>query len=64
MDWNLWKIRRRGDGAVVVQVPSRDVDGERLPDAVFAFQSGDPQYHLWMQRLQERQTPEAALHRD
>jgi hypothetical protein len=61
MDWNTWEIRRRGDGAVVVQVPSREVDGQRLPDAVFAFRAGDPQYHLWDERLRERQCLEPVL---
>jgi hypothetical protein len=55
MDWNSWDIRRRGDGAVVVRVPSRETDDGRLPDAVFAFRAGDPQYHLWDQRLRQRQ---------
>jgi len=57
MDWNSWEIRRRGDGAVVVRVPSREIDGYRLPDAVFAFRAGDPQYQLWDQRLRQRQHP-------
>jgi hypothetical protein len=55
MDWNSWEIRRRSDGAVVVQVPSREVNGHRLPDATFAFRAGDPQYHIWEQRLRQRQ---------
>jgi hypothetical protein len=64
MDWNLWEIRRRGDGAVVVQVPSRETDGDRLPDAVFAFRAGDPQYVVWEQRLRERQDMELVSQRN
>jgi hypothetical protein len=27
-----------------------------LPDAVFAFRDGDPQYSLWVERLKARET--------
>jgi hypothetical protein len=39
------------------RVPSdvTDSDGERLPDAVFSFRDGDPQFTIWSQRLDERQ---------
>lgn len=50
-----WQIERRSDGAVLVRVPSREREGRRLPDAVFAFRSGDPQYGYWEQRLREQQ---------
>ncbi len=52
---NGWQIKRRDDGAVLVQVPSREREGERLPDAVFAFRCGDPQYGYWEQRLREQE---------
>jgi hypothetical protein len=45
------RIEQRGDGAVVVRVRSAG-DGEaRLPDAVFSFRCGDPQYAYWLARL-------------
>jgi hypothetical protein len=40
-------VERRGDGAILVRVRSTERDGARLPDAVFAFRSGDPQYDYW-----------------
>lgn len=50
-----WDIVRRADGAVLVRVPSRVVDGRALPDAVFAFRSGDPQYSFWDAQLRGRE---------
>jgi hypothetical protein len=44
-------IERRSDGAVVVRVRSSGSDADRLPDAVFAFRCGDPQYAYWLGRL-------------
>jgi hypothetical protein len=29
-------------------------EGSRLPDAVFSFRCGDPQYAYWLDRLQQR----------
>jgi hypothetical protein len=46
-------VERRSDGAVVVRVASRQRVGQRIPDAVFAFRSGDPQYDIWEQRLRD-----------
>lgn len=41
-------VARRPDGVVVVRVPSvQPSNGERLPDAVFSFRIGDPQYSYW-----------------
>jgi hypothetical protein len=48
-------LERRADGAVLVRVPSRVVDGRALPDAVFAFRVGDPQYAYWDAELRNRQ---------
>ena len=45
-------IEKRGDGAIVVRVRSED---SRLPDAVFSFRCGDPQYARWSRRLEGRQ---------
>ncbi len=44
-------IEKRGDGAVVVRVRSEGPEGGRLPDAVFSFRNGDPQYAYWLGRL-------------
>ncbi len=53
-----WVVQRRGDGAVLVRMRSKDSSGDRLPDAVFAFHLGDPQYAYWEQRLEERMKDE------
>jgi hypothetical protein len=50
-----WDVERRADGAVLVRVHSRVVDGRALPDAVFAFRVGDPQYSYWEAQLRCRQ---------
>ncbi len=57
-------LERRADGAVVVRVHSRQNDGRVLPDAVFAFRAGDPQYSYWDDLLRSREilpTPIASL---
>lgn len=55
-------IERRGDGAVIVRVHSRVIDGRALPDAVFSFRVGDPQYTYWDAQLRSREMlPTAAL---
>jgi hypothetical protein len=41
------EVMRHSDGTVLVRVPSGDRNGRRLPDAVFTFRSGDPQYSYW-----------------
>jgi hypothetical protein len=50
-----WDVERRHDGAVLVRVHSRVVDGRALPDAVFAFRAGDPQYTYWETQLRHRE---------
>jgi len=45
-------IERRGDDVLVVRVRSAGAEHERLPDAVFSFRCGDPQYAYWLERLQ------------
>ena len=47
IDPHSWSVERRGDGAVLVRVRSKDQPGGRLPDAVFTFWLGDPQYEYW-----------------
>jgi hypothetical protein len=52
---DVWQIERRDDGAVVVRVPSFEERGQPLPDAVFAFRAGDPQFQFWDARLRQRE---------
>ena len=54
-DLQAWDVERRHDGAVLVRVHSRVVDGRALPDAVFAFRAGDPQFVFWEQQLRHRE---------
>lgn len=51
-----WVLSRRPDGAIVVRVRSRPNNGHTLPDAVFAFHHGDPQYQYWEQQLELRES--------
>jgi hypothetical protein len=50
-----WEVERRSDGAVIVRVRSRASGGRSLPDAVFAFRVGDPQYSYWEEQLRHRE---------
>ena len=50
-----WEVERRSDGAVLVRVRSRKTSGRALPDAVFAFRPGDPQYAYWEEQLRHRE---------
>ncbi len=56
MEPQSWDLERRSDGAVLVRVHSTDKRGERLPDAVFTFRRGDPQYERWDRQWQLRQS--------
>ncbi|MCE9604119.1 MAG: hypothetical protein K8U03_04365 [Planctomycetia bacterium] len=61
--WQNWIVERRPqDGAILVRVPStrRDSSGDTLPDAVFSFRDGDPQYRLWSERLENRSPAKAS----
>lgn len=49
-----WDLQRRSDGAVLVRVHSCDRQGQQLPDAVFAFRLGDPQYDYWEKQFLQR----------
>jgi hypothetical protein len=51
MPLDSWEVQRRNDGAVLVRVHSCDRQGRQLPDAVFTFRLGDPQYDYWAQQL-------------
>ncbi|MGD0383123.1 MAG: hypothetical protein ABSA77_06340 [Thermoguttaceae bacterium] len=48
-----WDVDRRQDGAVLVRVHSSDRNGQRLPDAVFTFRLGDPQYNYWEEKYRK-----------
>lgn len=52
-------IQRRGDGVLIVRVPSAERGGNRLPDAVFSFRIGDPQYSFWADMLAEQEADHA-----
>jgi len=54
MELNAWDVEVRNDGALLVRVHSSEKNGQRLPDAVFAFRPGDPQYDYWAARYRER----------
>lgn len=49
-----WKIERRGDGTIIVRVPSIAQDNP-LPEAVFAFRQGDSQYAKWDNYLRHQE---------
>ena len=57
MEPDSWDIEGRSDGAVLVRVHSTEREGQRLPDAVFTFRRGDPQYDYWEGKLRERNVP-------
>ena len=50
-------IEKRGDGTIVVRVRSEGPEESRLPDAVFSFRNGDPQYAYWLSRLAAMNRP-------
>jgi hypothetical protein len=53
-DSNSWDIERRSDGAMIVRMHSSTRDGRSLPDAVFTFRTGDPQFGYWEQQWRQR----------
>jgi hypothetical protein len=54
MEPESWDVDRRQDGAVLVRVHSTDRKGRQLPDAVFTFRLGDPQYNYWEEKYRDR----------
>jgi hypothetical protein len=40
-------IERRPNGVLIVRIPSKRDCSNPLPDAVFTFRVGDPQYDYW-----------------
>jgi hypothetical protein len=57
---NSYLVERRSDGSVLVRVRSADRNGHALPDAVFTFRSGDPQYGFWEERAGSIYSPQEA----
>ncbi len=55
-----WDVQRRSDGAVLVRVHSCDRQGRQLPDAVFTFRMGDPQYDFWDQQARKSVAADAS----
>jgi hypothetical protein len=47
-----FRVERRPDGAIIVRVPSTGQFGEPLPDAVFSFRIGEPQYGRWERQIE------------
>jgi hypothetical protein len=60
MSVDNWKVERRNDGVLVVRIPSENRNGQTLPDAVFSFRAGDPQYKLWEERWREQDAAQPA----
>jgi hypothetical protein len=46
-------IQKRDDGTLLVRIQSAGEERNRLPDAVFSFRCGDPQYAYWLSRLKQ-----------
>lgn len=59
MELDLYDVERRSDGVVLVRVRSPEKNGRRLPDAVFTFRRGDPQYEYWDKLCRQRFSAEA-----
>jgi hypothetical protein len=53
-DSNSFDIERRKDGALIVRMHSTARNGRALPDAVFTFRTGDPQFSYWEQQWQQK----------
>jgi hypothetical protein len=52
-------IERRADGVLLVRVASRRDRMQPLPDAVFTFRAGDPQYDYWQSRFIHQQSQQS-----
>ncbi len=48
------RIELLAGGVLLVRVLSGSFNGKQLPDAVFTFRSGDPQYGRWMKAYLEQ----------
>ena len=51
MTLGAYRLERRADGAILVRVASTGQFGIPLPDAVFAFRMGEPQYGRWAREM-------------
>jgi hypothetical protein len=51
---NRISVQKRSDGSIVVRIQSAGDERNRLPDAVFSFRCGDPQYDYWLRRLKQQ----------
>jgi len=51
------QLERRGEDVILVRVPSTGSYDGNLPDAVFTFRPGDPQYRFWQGELTKREAP-------
>jgi hypothetical protein len=51
-----WTVQRRPDGAVLVRVPPSRQTAPPLPDAVFTFRAGDPQFDFWAGQVAEQES--------
>jgi len=58
MESHWLDVEQRSDGAVLVRMHSRDQGGQPLPDAVFTFRRGDPQYEYWYAKCQQQKAAE------
>ena len=50
-EYDSFSVERGTEGAVLVRVRSSDPARQQLPDAVFTFRPGDPQYRSWAKQL-------------
>lgn len=58
MELESLDIQRGSDGIILVRVRSELKDGRRLPDAVFSFRRGDPQYDRWEREFLQQKPAE------
>ena len=57
MKHDNWDVQQRNDGTILVRVPSSGLPDRPLPDAVFTFRPGDPQYDYWHEEGLRRGRP-------
>ncbi|MFZ1936345.1 MAG: hypothetical protein WCB27_11800 [Thermoguttaceae bacterium] len=55
-----WDVERRDEETVLVCVHSSSRQGRPLPDAVFTFRRGDPQYDYWASQLLDQMWDQTA----
>ena len=55
---NTYIIELRANNIFLVKIPSKPYRGQLLPDTVFTFRPGDPQYELWKKRYHEQHEQE------